>query len=200
MASTLSRPYCSLSQVQRELGNHTPEIEDKLKDCINAASRAVDRICGRDFWFHDHTSSGYVVPRARVMGELVMLPFEVRTLTEVVLDDEVVDAEDYDYQVGKRVIELLEGTWGASPFRGTLTVFGTFGFPLAECASEQVPPPTLFAEVSRATTLIAAAWSHEVRKEQVAITGERISLLESRIPPEVNGLLRPFHSNLMAHF
>ena len=192
MLSVLTRPYCSLADVQGVAGVSDPDLDDKLVEAINPASRMIDEMCGRDFWFHDNTVTGHQIPRRSVIGSIVLLPFEIITLDKVSIDGSDIDAASAIFEEGGRTIES-SGPWGAYPFAGSFEVFGTFGFALAEVDGEPVltePPASLPAPIRRAAALIAASLSNEWRKERVAPDGSRESLLEVRIPAEAVALLR----------
>lgn len=188
MSVALVKPYCSLPDVQDVCGVSDPDLDDKLSGAINSASRLVDEMTGRDFWFHDHASTAYQVRRASVISDLVLLPFEIITLTEVNVDDSLLDLEDLYYEVGRDSIQN-QAPWGAYPFTGTILLKGTFGFALAATDPTISVPPTMPASITRATALIAAALSGEWKKERVSPDGSRESLLEVRIPAEAKALL-----------
>jgi hypothetical protein len=191
MATHLYKPYCTVEEVQGMIGNNDPSLLDLLADAINQASRLVDETCGRDFWFHDHEDTGYQVPRSGVCGRVILLPFEVITLTEVTLDGSVTDMSTVSYEAGSMAV-FGQTDWGALPFLGTIVVKGTFGFSVAPLNTLTTPPTNHPSSIRRATLLTAAALSGEWRKERVGLDGDRQSILETRIPPEANTLLTPF--------
>jgi hypothetical protein len=184
----LDKPYCSLLDVVQTTGNSEPELQSIFVDAINLASRRVDELCGRDFWSHDHLTEPYVVARKRVAGLVVLLPFEINSLTEVKLDSVELDLASISYFEGDTFFES-EASLGDIPFTGELAIKGSFGFPTT-VATE--PPATIPASVRRATILIACAFSNEWRRERVAFDGSRESLLETKVPSEVNELLKPW--------
>jgi hypothetical protein len=80
---TLLRPYCTLEEVRVECKNSTTDNDELYLRCINLASRYIENICKRDFWFHDHTTTPFRVPRSQVLGNEISLKSPVRTLTDV---------------------------------------------------------------------------------------------------------------------
>lgn len=217
--SDLLRPYCTLADVQNFIGNSQSDITSLLQDSINQASRMVEDMCGRWFWFLDYSSTAYTVPRPRVVGNIILLPFEVLTLTEVAIDGVVQASDTYDYRAGERTIVRVYGSgvsssydsstsqaetpvaidWLDGQLTGTITVKGTFGYALETTGSGEgatpvitVPPPLLPYQIRRATMQIAAAISGQWRKERVSLDGQRDSILETRIPTEVDGLLKKY--------
>lgn len=186
-------------------------LENWFKDCINAASRAVDEFTQKDFKIHDHASTALSVLRRWVIGNTIWLPWPIVTLTEVKENNIVVDPAWYYYEVGRQSIARITNslpvalgmpvvgefssdgdTIGAGPRWTTpggvftLTVKGTFGYTATTTADV---PPTLPPTVRRATTLIAAAWTMWNRKEVVGMEGSRQSILDSRLPKEALLLL-----------
>lgn len=50
--------YCTVAQVRDHLGDSGSKLDvDLLENAINAASRAIDRFCGRKFWQEATTSA-----------------------------------------------------------------------------------------------------------------------------------------------
>lgn len=186
--AVLFKPYCSLSDVVQAVGNNEPEVENILVEAINLASRRIEDLCGRDFWSHDYTVNAYTVPRKLVASNVVLLPFEINTLTEVTIDGVSIDVASLSYAVGDTFFEYSL-SFGSIPFTGTLTIKGLFGFPTTSLTE---PPATIPASIRRATTLIACAFSNEWRRERVAFDGSRESLLETKVPSEVNELVKPW--------
>jgi hypothetical protein len=192
MDSVLIRPYCDLEDVQSVTGANDPEIDNTFIESINSASRMVDEVCGRDFWFHDHSTVNYMLNRRSVIGPIALLPFEIITLTDVGIDGAAIGIDNLFFDVGGRSIESATD-FGGYPFAAKMELVGTFGFALQQVDGLPVltaPPATLPSSVRRATALIAASLSGEWRKERVAPDGSRESLLEVRIPSEARALLR----------
>ncbi len=193
----LERPYTTIEQVVIETGSSDPELDRVYEFAITQASRFVDRYTHRDFWFHDHTADPFRVPRQWAAGDCFCLPFPVITLTEVRLRGEVLDLGDaVDFEEERRIIYVRK-QMEPEEFAHSLTVKGTFGYPLDTTDPDRLPPPTLPDLVKRATTQIAAAWSGELEKEQIALDGTRVSLLETRIPKESKELLKKFRHKVI---
>lgn len=278
--ATLYQPYCSLDDVVQAAGNSEPEVSDIFIESINLASRRIDEICGRDFNFHNHSIDPYIVPRRRVIGNVVMLPFEINSLTEVKLDGVEIDLASLSYAEGDTFFEY-SSNFGSIPFTGELAIKGLFGFSsvdggvavsgaltigdapvtfpfllreglrngkpfyrydgkilywqpaanawclnfsetslqsgawaafqnvsrpdeLTASFGPTVPDSTgvpvlsgfsyslVPASIRRATILTACAFSSEWRRERVAFDGSRESLLETKVPSEVNELVKPW--------
>lgn len=214
MPVELSKPYCTLNEVQDECRQHATEADvvDKISTAINRASRAIDEMCSRDFWFHDHTSSALPVSRRQVVGASIFLPWPILTLTEIKENGFVVQANNYNFEAGTRQIEkvstMLLGQIQGDPLQSaaydeeprwmmpgggnTITLAGTFGYALADTDPTKNPPPAMPSRVRRACVLIASAWSGENRKEQVSPDGQKVNVLDVRIPPEAKTLLSKY--------
>jgi hypothetical protein len=190
----LNKPYCTLLQLQKELKNTDADDEDAIKDwhhdCINRASRLIDEYCQRDFWFHDHSSTVLEVPARQVHGRRIDLDSPIITLTEIVIDGDVIHVDDYRFNVGDMAITYLAhvpfidyeaNTW--------LTLKGTFGYTIA--SSTQPPTDAKFPEgVRRACIIMAAAMTGDLRKEVQALDGTKVSLLDTSIPKEAKSFLQ----------
>lgn len=219
MPATLLRPYTTLAEVQRETKNSGYELGDWYIDCINLASRYIEQKCKKDFWFHDHTSDPYKVDRRRVLYDKVFLPFPILTLTEVRVftdigepnnSNDIWGPDEYFFVEGENVIEAehefywkyvgAPGRFGNYPFKGFLWLKGTFGYPLADIDPNTNPPPTIPAEVRRAATLIASAFSDELHKEQVGLDGTRVELLDTRVPAEARAMLKRWTDGFVTTF
>ncbi len=194
----LLRPYCTIDDVRRHIGNTSAADED-LEVAINRASRYIEDKTGRNFWFNDYSEAAYTVRRIDVIGDMALLPFEVITLTEVSQDDAVLTEGtegDYSFEVGERVIKSNSSWSTAIPYTGTLTVKGTFGFELDETDPDEAPPQGLPEPINTACILVAATYSGVWMKSITGLGGERESVLVQRIPTEVAGLLKPFSVKL----
>lgn len=190
MPTTLSRPYCTLDHVRSEVGTPADDLsdDDKFKDAINMASRAIDDYCHRDFWFHDHASAGLVIPADWAIGPKIYFPWPILTLTEIAYAGTVIDAANWMFTAGSRSVEYISNFSKSRPGY-LLSVKGTFGYPLAVSDPATTPPPTLPEPVRRACIQIAAAWTNEVKRDRLTATGDKVSMLDNRIPPEAMKLL-----------
>lgn len=208
----LTQPYTAVEDVQKETKNSSSSETTWYETCISQASRMVDEHCLRDFWFHDHSSTAYRLPRSRVIGGMAILPFPIITLTDLwVYSDinqgatanDLYDSDEYYFESGDNIIRAESesilahqrntpgnAVFGSYPFKGFFEIKGTFGYTLDGTNPNTTPPPTLPGEVRRATTLIAAALSNENRKEVVSLDGGIESILDTRIPQEAMMLLK----------
>lgn len=155
----LLRPYCSVSDVRTFIENDNGD-DDVFKSAINRASRHIEAVCDRNFWYNDYSSSAYSVRRYAVMPTAVYLPFEIITLTELTVDDEVlVEGVEDDYYAEEGVnSRVINGTF-TYPFTGTMRVKGTFGFALDTADPDNNPPPGLYGDLHDAAIRIAAVFS-----------------------------------------
>ena len=196
----VTNAYCSLLAVQKETGNSESELDEWFEECIVAASRWIDDYCYRDFLPHDHTSTAYTVKSSELVADYIYLDWPINTLTEVKSGDLVIASDLYEWNAGKRFIRLLDGShWLAKNqpranqlgygmgfeiarvgYALPITLKGSFGY--------TTPPQA----VQIACTNIAAAWSHEKRREKVSYDGTRHSLLDERIPEDAKDLLKRF--------
>lgn len=210
---TLERPYCTLLDVQTETKNSGSEYDETYTQAINLASRYIETHCRRDFWYHDYTQTPYRVPRSRVIGSDVILPFPIIDITEVrYLEDATVASSsdfalseiEYYFEEGKSTISLSSTLRINYPFDGKVEVYGEFGLNLQVDDEDNpiltAPPVNLPASIRRATTILAAAWSNERRIEQVALDGSRTQLLDNTISKEVYHLLERFINRVGNNF
>lgn len=185
----LVRPYCTLQDVQDVTGNKEEDgIEQTLK-AINKACRLIEDLTETVFWLHDHTTNALSIKKHFVVGTTIFLNNPVITLAEVKIDGEAADLTEYE--ADGRCIKST--TNFAYPFTSKMEIKGTFGYVLAEAVGsggEVLPPPTLPATISRAAILTAAAISGQWHRERVGLDGSKDTMLETRIPGEVESLLR----------
>lgn len=210
MPTTLLRPYTAILDVQRETKNSGSELEDWYLECINLASRFVEEHCRRDFWFHNFTGEdSYRVKRIAVLGDLVALPFPILSIESVRVfsdieqtnnDNDLLDSDEYYFDEGSGNLMCEKGDFGSHPFRNHLWIKGTFGYELSPQDPDITPPPSLPAQVRRATTLIASAFSDEMHKEQVALDGSRVELLTTMVPNEAISLLKRWRYRIGVSF
>jgi hypothetical protein len=190
---SLLRPYCSVDELRAFIRNDDPEIEDRLVESINNASRYIEDTTGRDFTYHDHATTAYQVKRQDIIADQVILPFEIITLTQVISDgqEQIARAGDYTasydycYDAGSRILTHID-SWGS-----IVAVKGTFGYALAATDSANQPPPTLPGRIKEACKQIAAAMSGLWQKQKVGLAGTE-SFFVTSVPREVKDLLRPY--------
>ena len=186
--TALYRPYCTLAQVQKETRNVDTAQADWFRQCVNAASRAVEDFTRRDFWYHDHSSTALEVKDEWVAKSRIVLPWPIITLTEIEQEDDMVDSENYRFE--NRTIYGAED-WVSRDYEVTLLVKGTFGYVIT---AETAPPTNLPADLQRACVLIAAAWTAFNRKEVVGGEGGRESVLDTKFPAEATRLLNRYRT------
>ena len=184
--AVLLNPYCTLAEVQKESRNADSAQVDWFKTCINSASRWVDEYTQTDFLYHNHASTALDVKYSFVIGRTITLPWKILTLTEIVQDDIVLDPDYYRFDL--RTI-YAETDFVPFDWKSNISVKGTFGY--VQSASD-VPPTDIPPSVTRATVLLACAWTMFTRREVIGYEGGKESLLDSRIPKEVPMLLKAF--------
>lgn len=218
MPVTLSKPYCSLLDVQQETKASGSEHDDKYHTAINIASRWVDSHTRRDFQFHDYSSEPLYVPREWVLEDEVFLPWPILTLTYLAVfydksegpdSNDVWDVNDYyaepNLPSGITITGKIKAEHGDGQFGKWSGTFGKWGgrfgsYPFREhmlikgtfgyiTANDETPSVYLPPGVRRACALIAAAFSNEKHVEQVGFDGVRVELLDSTVPNEARVLL-----------
>lgn len=158
---TLARAYASRAQVVEDLRNKAVD-EDVIVDAIHAASRWVDRYKGRDFVFHDHTTTAVVIPGPLklTIGQALLLPkTPVITLTEVIEGEKtLVEGTDFVAAGGP------EGTFKLVRIRGewldgvTVTLKGTFGFEvLPQPSRVDITGQTITATIDASPDIVASS-------------------------------------------
>lgn len=211
--SELTKPYCTLLDVQSENKNSEPENDPIYIDCINLASRYIDDKCRRNFWYTDATSTAYKVPRSSVIGNDILLPIPIIDIAEIrYMEDPTVTSSsafalteiDYYYEDGSNRISVSSTTPLGYPFEGRIELFGEFGYLLAEDENGDPiltePPVGIPSAIRRATTIVAAAWSNQRRVENVALDGSKSLILDNTISKEVDVLLSPWVFRLKNNF
>lgn len=187
--TTLVRPYCTLQDVQEVTGNSEEDGVELTLKAINKACRLIEDLTEVVFWFHDHTTTPLVVKKQFVVGTSIFLNNPIINLAEIKIDGEISDLAEYE---GDGLI-IKSATNFAYPFTSKMEIKGTFGYVLATTTGtggEVLPPPTLPATINRAATLTAAAISGQWHRERIGLDGQKDTMLETRIPGEVESLLK----------
>ncbi len=189
MPVTLLRPLCSVAQVRAELGNQEVNIEEKLMIAINTASRYVEDVTGRDWVLHDYTSSPLVLRRNAgnaILDELLFLPLAPVVEVLSIADDYegLTDHDDFEVDAKTGIVTRIGSRWGT-----VVTFTGKLGY---EITAADVPPVGLPGNLCMAVVKIAAAWSGEMRRENVGFDGKKTLLADKRIPTDAYDLLCRF--------
>lgn len=189
----LSNPYCTLGQLQKEIKNTDADSDADVlawhQDCINRASRFVDDYTHRDFLFHDYSATALPVEPRWILGNEIWFPWPIKTLTELTVDTVAQSTDDYTFKAGKRKLVNVEDLPKVEYQSGWVSVKGTFGY---GTGADTTAPPVDAGfphAITRATVLIAAAFSADNRKEVAALDGTRTSLLDTNISNEAYHLL-----------
>lgn len=186
-------PYCSLTDVQRETKQSRSEYTEWFNECIQRASRWIDAHCLRDFKYHDHRAEWYEVSNKGVMFDTIYLPWPVLELDELRISGKVLAATDY--LIDGRVI-YTRNTIRLERVTRAVAVKGTFGYvyPLKEGVLDTTQPPVDIPEkVRRACTMIASAFTVELRREVIGQDGNQgQSVLDTRVPNEAKTMLASY--------
>lgn len=192
----LSTPYCTLLQLQDRLRNNDADTSDALltrhEDAINRASRMIEGWCHTDWTIHDHTSSKLVPSNKWIVGDTIYVPWRVLTLTQVEIDGEVEDADDWGFELYSRAV-VYAGAWPKIPLDkpNYIQLTGTFGYTHSPLTS---PPtdPTFPEAVREACIITAAALSGDYRREVTTVGGGKQDLLTTEVPDEAKKLLQRY--------
>lgn len=185
----LENPYCTVTDVQAELRNSEAAIVDIIEDAITAASRMIDERQGRDFYYHDHTTTPVRIDADddKVFGHVLFLPYRpIITLTEVRVAGEVWGLGTDYVRKADKLLSLREEWPVGIDDEDAIFLKGTFGFVQASTADV---PTGIPATVRRACILIAAALSGHNQKDIVGLDGNRSSVTNKEIPKEAWKLL-----------
>lgn len=199
--TTLLRPYCTLRDAQTEAGTNDPDSALDLILEINKASRWIDDHCKRDFLFHDHSTTAFVVPESWCALGVIYFPWPIITLTEIKVGGELFAPSLYRHSrrpsSATSKIER-DGVWlsasapsvglpGATLHRMAplIELKGTFGFAPASVKPNENPSPDLPAVVSQACAAIAAIRSGQVRREITGPGGTREAITVRSVPKSV---------------
>lgn len=203
--------YTTETAVRQELQNNDEGITPIILSAIEAASRYIDEETNREFRLFDYTQDGFVIrPEAvldsggrppygglhptprRVMGREIYLPAPIIEVNELKHGGSVISADNYYFSFRDSGITLRMPI-EVDLFEKKLLFFGKLGYePVMDNGSPQYdrPPVGLPAAIERSATLIASAWTGEMRQEQVALDGARVEILDRRIPSEAKELLK----------
>jgi hypothetical protein len=198
---TLSRPYCTLEQVQAETRNTEAGVEDTMRTAINLASRFIEQHCRADFWEHDHTTTPLPIPAEWIAKGSIYLPWPIVSVS--LLEDisgstaVQISADDYKVRGGldanggvmHRGMIYYSGELPTLAYKDTLRATGMFGYTLADTDPDETPPVNVPAAVNRACTLIASTWSAEYRKQWHDSDGMQQEMLQTNVPKEAYSLL-----------
>jgi hypothetical protein len=205
-------PYCTLEEVQQETRNDEVENDEVFEEAIVRASRFVDEHCNRSFFYREFTElAPYVVPKHLVVAEdKLILPFRIRELVGLKVNDDVLDPTTYDYDEYSAYLLSLQDMhtmrvemWHEQRTylkndnkRMTVTVWGSFGYTNSTGGSghnpENHPPSDLPSAIRRATILIAAAFSGLNTHDYVDMSGARQNVNDNKIPSEAIKLLEKY--------
>lgn len=194
MAIALVNPYTDLDSVKMVLKFSLTDAtkDEELKKAINDASRYIDRYLGKDFFFHDFTTTGITLDEsADVQTTQLFLPYSpILTITSITsAGTALVLSTDYTIvrlANGIEFIRSLGANWKPVSPDALLVVKGTFGYVQATSADV---PTGLPGHISWAAAQIAAAFSGHNRKEVTGLDGQKQDILSNSIPKTVYEVL-----------
>jgi hypothetical protein len=190
MPYTIVNPYCTLNQLKDELKRSQADvsIDDELSEAIVNASRWLDNYIGRDFFFHDYTSTPLTLDQFsdQIFDNKIILDWPILTTTQLAVGTTVLTLNTDWIIQGRpphenRTIVLMNAEsdgwhrnwlkndqWLISRPDNLFSLTGTFGY--AQSTSAVVPTgiPPMITQVTR---LVAAAFSGHNRKQVVAADG-----------------------------
>lgn len=185
--------YVDLALLKLHLGGITASTyDDVLTKNLKAASRNVEKYCGRRFWVDDSASDRSFNPASRLYGEKLFID-DAASISSVSFGNDsdgwtVVDAADYELGPENALarswaiesVEHLDG-WTFTSARDRVKVSAVWGWP-------EVPD-----DVVEATLILASRYyARKDSKEGVLGNSEWGTVRLSRTDPDVAGLLRAF--------
>ena len=207
MPVTLVRPYTTRAAVQSECRNYDAAEDDAYDTAINDATQWIENFCGRGFWHYDYSGTPLTVPEAWIVEEVIYLPWPVKTLTEITSDAVEISTDNYRWQNPPsgwgtaQVIRNGDYHWDKcyatsreriilqdSSAPPVIKITGTFGYD--DDSDDDTPPLDMPMQISRAATLIAAAFSGLYRRENIGLDGVKSDVMDSRIPQQALDMLR----------
>lgn len=201
----LNKPYCTIEDLKAYIANS--EYDDGFyAQAINQASRMVEKIAGRTFWYVDFRFKDYVPNKSDITEDRIYFPFPIRAISSIQVDSSNLDASDYyyvsvtDYDdprnwyievVSKESFELAveDIRFIKDEITSNIKVKGTFGYQVE--SNTKIPTDYNFPpDVRRATTMIAGTLTGKFMKQSVDLDGNRENILETMIPMDAVKLLK----------
>lgn len=191
MAISLFRPYCTLEQVQRFVGNIKPGSEDAINDAINRASRFIDKITGMIFYkktvtdeYIPGTSGGNgweirrIIP-GRSVGGLLVCPWRPIISITSITENNVLLTENVDYYVISEsgIIERASGNWPEAA--RAIKISAVFGY---DTTDDSTPSANIPQDVQEYAVEIAGRRSGLYVKNFEQLDGTVVALSDSAIP------------------
>jgi hypothetical protein len=208
----LENPYCVVSDVARETGNSDPALFEVYEMCINSASRFIDIYTNRDFLPHNFTSEPFIPKESQIAGRHLLLPWKIRSIESIKVETLELDDQLYEYD-GRAIILKAPNQLHSNQLRNYATyivradskwpktknaieVYGEFGYTPPDSwdgeSALEAPCSDIPASIKIACSKIAASWSLERRRERGTMDGERVSVLDDRIPEDAYKLIKRF--------
>lgn len=188
---SLVNPYCTLLQLQDKLRNGDASNDTKFIEAINQASRFIDGWMGRDYYYHDYSSTPLElyfedVPMDTTTREIFLPYCPVINITEVSHNGTTFNTTDHYRIVNDAVIKFFAGQFpfasrriyrdvdnnvisGKYAYDNPVEVTGTFGYYQSSNADV---PTGIPLEITRAAIEVAAVYSGEYLKQTLFVSGD----------------------------
>lgn len=188
----LEYPYCTLEDVRKETLNEAATDAAWMEQCINQASRMVDTYCHTDFLPHSYDQSTPLdVEPDWILGDAIVFPWPIREITSITEDGGVLDGSTWRFKPKGKILYKQQPNWKSDKFKIHQTIIGVFGYTPETVDPTTKPPIDVPAAVRRATAITASAISGLMQKEQISAEGEKVTVIDTRIPEEARVILKP---------
>lgn len=204
----LNKPYCTISDLKEYIGNS--ELDDGFyAQSINQASRMVETITGKNFWYSDFRFVDYKPKKEDIFEYKIFLPFPIRSIISLIIEDNIVDKNKYDFipitdyndprnfyieavtdsQISKFGSVDSQPKYVVNERTLAVKIRGEFGYKVKDTLS--IPTDANFPpDVRRATTMIAGTLTGKFMKQSLDLDGNRQNILETMIPHDAVKLLK----------
>ena len=182
--------YSTVDALRKFAGVSSFKDDQLLAASLSAASRAIEKVCGRRFACNADTPTAHVFTRRLQMGidpfdgQLLLLDDDLALAATSITDSPTVSYRGLEPPYWAIINE--DGSW-SSP----ITVTGFWAYSVA-------PPPDIEFCCLRLTK-----WIYEMREttrgDGVVVTDQGAVLLPAALPADVMALLGPYRRLAMAH-
>jgi len=198
----LNKPYCTIADLKAYIGNS--EFEDGFyAQSINQASRMVETIAGKNFWYSDFRFVDYRPKKEDIFEDKIFLPFPIRSIVSLKVEGDIIAKDQYefipitDYEDPRNFyIEAIANSENTTESKYVINertlsvkIRGVFGYKVSDTLN--MPTDANFPpDVRRATTMIAGTLTGKFMKQSVDLEGNRQNILETMIPMDAVKLLK----------
>ena len=208
----LENPYCTVNDVISETGNSDSGLVETYERYINLASRFIDDFTKKDFLPHSFTSEPFIPRESQLAGRHLTVPWKIRSVDSVVIEQLEIPSELYEIEGRSIVLKapnqlharqaqnyatyIVKNNSRWPTTKNSIEIYGEFGCTPPDSwdgSSPLVSPCSdLPSAIRLACAKIASAWSNEKRRERGTMDGERVSILDDRIPDDALRLLKRY--------